>query len=104
MKLTDEQQKQFLAFINAKWRPSSCGICKQNSWGLPQHVYEMREFHGGTLVIGGSPIVPVCPVVCNICGNTVLVNALIAGLDLSQAKQEIVPPPQTNPEPPMGNL
>ena len=37
------------------------------------------EFNQGNLVLGGQ-LVPVVPVVCNNCGNTVLVNAILAGL------------------------
>ena len=32
------------------------------------------------MVIGGSALVPVVPITCGNCGNTVLINAIVAGL------------------------
>jgi len=32
------------------------------------------------MVVGPIPIVPVLPVTCATCGNTVLVNAIVAGV------------------------
>lgn len=41
-------------------------------------VFELREFNDGNFVLGGpnSSIVPLIPVTCDKCGNTVLINAL----------------------------
>ena len=47
---------------------------------MPSEIYEIREFQGGNFIIGGTPIVPVLPVTCGNCGNTVLVNAIVAGV------------------------
>jgi hypothetical protein len=50
-------------------------------------IYELREFHGGNMVIGGnSSIVPLVPVTCKVCGNTVLFNPLIVGISLNEVK------------------
>lgn len=86
MRLTEEQKKKMVEYIQQKWAPpSTCPVCKQNNWNVSSEVYEFREFHGGSMVIGGkSGIVPLIPVTCNYCGNTVLFNALIAGLDLKE--------------------
>lgn len=44
-------------------------------------IFELREFNDGNFVLGpNSAITPVIPVTCSNCGNTVFVNALIAGL------------------------
>jgi hypothetical protein len=39
----------------------------------------LRRYHDGALIGGGDPILPVFPVTCNVCGNTVFFNALKAG-------------------------
>ena len=39
-------------------------------------------------MIVGGPIVPLAPVTCNNCGNTILLNALIAGIVDPQPKKE----------------
>jgi hypothetical protein len=58
-------------------------MCGVGNWNVQDSTFELREFHEGTLVVGG-PIIPVVPVVCTNCGNTILVNAIIAGAVKSQ--------------------
>lgn len=53
-------------------------MCGANAWAVQDKVFQLNEFSSGSLVIGG-PLVPVVPVTCTNCGNTVLVNAIIAG-------------------------
>lgn len=55
-------------------------MCQVGNWNVNDTVFELREFHGGGMVIGGGPIYPVVPVSCNNCGHTVLVNAVMTGL------------------------
>lgn len=86
MKLNAAQHSQLVAHLAGKWKaPVSCSVCKSNDWDVPIEVYELREFHGGNMVIGGgSSLIPVSPVTCKVCGNTVLINPLIAGVDLKE--------------------
>ena len=90
MKLNDKQHQQLNEHIKKSWKPpATCQVCKSNNWNIADSVYELREFHGGDLVVGGSGgIVPLCPVTCNTCGNTVLINPLIAGIDLGGKKND----------------
>lgn len=85
MKLTKDQHKKIIDYIRKKWTtPSTCPVCKNNNWTVSTDVYEVRLFHGGNMVIGGkSSIMPLIPVICNECGNTILFNAIITGLDLT---------------------
>lgn len=62
-------------------------MCQAGTWSVSEKVYELREFTGGGLVIGASPIVPVIPIACTNCGNTIFVNALIVGA-IQQPKKE----------------
>lgn len=85
MKLTDAQYKKLLGHIQGKWKaPVNCPVCHSNDWDVPTVVYELREFHGGNMVIGGGSLIPISPVICKTCGNTVLINPLIAGVDLKE--------------------
>lgn len=70
---------QAIAFLNAKWGLRPCPMCGTSNWTVQGTPFQLMEFHQGNLVVGG-PIVPVIPVICVNCGNTVLVNAIIAGL------------------------
>jgi predicted nucleic-acid-binding Zn-ribbon protein len=69
---------QSLAFLREKWGDRSCPMCGANAWAVQDKVFQLNEFSSGNLVIGG-PLVPVVPVTCTNCGNTVLVNAIISG-------------------------
>jgi hypothetical protein len=88
MKLTEEQHKKLLEHLQKHWKaPVACSICRSNDWDINGMIYELREFHGGNMVIGGnSSIVPLVPVTCKVCGNTVLFNPLIVGISLNEVK------------------
>lgn len=85
MKLTKEQQQIITSKINEKWaKPIACPTCKANSWNISDNVFELRDFNYGNMVIGGVPIIPIVPVICHNCGNTILVNPLILGVELKE--------------------
>lgn len=80
MKLTVEQTEKAKAFVQSKWRaPYPCNCCGHNKWNISNTLFQLIEFHHGNMVIGGE-VAPVLPVICANCGNTVLVNAIVAGL------------------------
>lgn len=86
-KLTTEQKQNLvkrLAFLNK----ISCQSCGSKDWIASENIFEMREFSGGNLVIGGkSAILPVIPVTCKQCGQTIFFNALAIGI-LSQGEKD----------------
>ncbi len=65
--------------LKTKWQSRPCPMCHHGAWSVQDSVFELREFHHGNMVIGGSALVPVVPVTCNNCGNIVLINAIMAG-------------------------
>jgi len=65
--------------LNEKWGVRHCPMCGENSWTVSDTIYELREFQGGNVVIGGGPIYPIIPVSCNNCGNSIMVNAIQSG-------------------------
>jgi len=68
-----------IAFLNSRWGNRSCPMCNEGPWSVQDRVFQLNEFHQGSLVVGG-PLIPVIPVSCGNCGHTVLVNAIIAGV------------------------
>jgi len=70
---------ELVKFLTSKWKNTPCPMCHVGSFNVSDTIYELREFNQGALVIGGAPIIPVIPIICNNCGNTVLVNALLSG-------------------------
>jgi predicted nucleic-acid-binding Zn-ribbon protein len=80
-------------WLNNKWDgPKICPVCKSNNWNVSERPVELREFHRGGLTIGG-PIYPLLAVTCQVCGNTILFNAIVAGLVVPEKPI----PPETKP-------
>lgn len=82
MKLNNEQQKKLVDKLNEVWQPpKTCSVCGQNQWEISDIIFELREFHGGGMAIGGhSSITPVVHATCKKCSNTLFFNALKLGL------------------------
>ena len=89
MKLNPEQSEKALAFIKSKWKPPiKCSCCGSNNWSVTSNVFQLISYTAAGSPVGG-PVVPLFPVTCNNCGNTILINAIIAGL---------VEPPKSAPQ------
>lgn len=73
--------------LRIKWQGRPCQQCGTGSWNVQDKAYELRQFYSGSLVTGGA-VIPVIPVICSNCGNTVLVNAIIAGAVKKDASME----------------
>jgi len=72
--------KRAADWLNTKWQgPKVCPICKNNNWGIPDTLAEVRGFFQGSLVVGG-PVFPVLLVTCNVCGHVLAFNAVVMGL------------------------
>jgi len=65
--------------LQRKWANRPCPMCGIATWSVQDSTYQLIEFTQGALRVGG-PVVPVIPVVCQNCGNTILVNAIVAGV------------------------
>lgn len=79
--MSNYDSKQLIEYLNEKWKGKGCPMCDENQWAISDKAMEIREFHGGNLVVGqNSSIQPVIPINCGNCGNTMLVNGLIAGV------------------------
>ena len=84
-KLDSERAK---AWLDELWQGNKeCHICGNTGWGVVPELMELREYRGGSLIPGG-PIVPLFVVACVTCGNTILFNAIVAGLVEKQEDQE----------------
>lgn len=77
MSLDDKRKQELVSFINERVQLKPCSLCQANSWTLSDTVWEMREFQGGSLYVGG-PVLPVIAITCNQCGNTHFLNAIVA--------------------------
>lgn len=76
-----EEQKKLLSKKLDHLRQASCQICGKKEWIASANIFELREFQGGNLKIGGkSAILPLIPVTCKHCGQTIFFNAISLGI------------------------
>ena len=76
--MTKVATQKVIEYLQEKWK-NPCPMCGDTDWRVQPTAFELREFHGGGLVVTRGPIIPVIPVMCGNCGNTVLVSAILAG-------------------------
>lgn len=79
MPLNKEQQEKAINYLNNKWHEKICPICKGTNWDIHPELYELRQFNGGNMVLGG-PLIPMLVIECTNCGNTISINAMRAGI------------------------
>ena len=86
--MTKVESDNFIRHLSDKWNIRGCPMCGTRNWNVSDKVFELREFHGGSLVLGPGPIVPLIPVICGNCGNVVLVSAIVSGTVTLEKKEE----------------
>ena len=69
----------FIRYLMENWKGKPCQMCGTGDWRIQAAVFQLVPYGEEKLIVG-SPNIPVVPVVCTQCGNTVLVSAKIAGL------------------------
>ena len=88
MKISQADIDAILKWLNHNWQGQKlCPICQKNNWNISDTVYEIREFQGGGLVVGG-PVYPTIGVICNVCGHTLFFNALKLGIIKGPPKKD----------------
>ncbi len=87
MPLDKEQTKHLVDFLLRISQGAKCPLCGKNEWSIADGVWELREYSGGNLRVGG-PIFPIVLLVCSSCGNTMQISAVKAGVVQAQAQKE----------------
>lgn len=69
-----------------------CPMCKQDSisWIGPVSMYTPISLDDRNIFLNG-PIMPLLPIMCSNCGNTVLVNGILAGI-MSTSGERLLKP------------
>ena len=88
--LTKEAQDALFAHINRTWAKKECVHCGMLDWAVHGYItLTIADTLGG---MQGASILPTAAVVCQVCGNTVLVNLVVANVPLPAVKSG--PPPR----------
>lgn len=66
--------------LQTKWHGRSCPMCNAGTWNVQDSTYQLMEFNPQAGLVIGGPVIPVIPIVCSNCGNTLLINAITAGI------------------------
>lgn len=69
-----------LSIINRKWKNKNCLLCGANAWAINGYVTLTMSNVPTEQVIGGGVVLPSAAVICRNCGNTHIINLVIAGL------------------------
>ncbi len=83
-------------FLQAKWMNRPCPMCGSDGWAVQQGMFALLELRDESTAVGNSlpkpvtsaaQVVPVVPVVCKSCGNTVLISAIVANVIAEEGKR-----------------
>jgi hypothetical protein len=85
--------EKLIKYLNSKWGPRPCPMCGSGPWKVQGSIFQLMEYNEGAGLVIGGPIIPVVPVICANCGNTILVNAVI-----SDVVNPSVPPSKEEPK------
>ena len=77
-----EKQQKALKWLNEKWSKEKrkCEICLQDNWNISQDIVAPPIFTNSSSFMLGGVTYPQFMILCNNCGNTKYINAVIAGL------------------------
>lgn len=78
-KFTETEIAKIVSFLKEKWGGRICPLCQSGGWIVQDSCFQLMTYNSGGIVLGG-PVIPVIPVTCNNCSNTVLINAILAGV------------------------
>lgn len=76
--LTDEQIDKTYSYINDKWKGKPCPMCDNREWFIPTNSFELKDFRSPALI--GGTVLPVIPIICTNCSNTIFINAILSGI------------------------
>ena len=75
MKIESEKAQEW---FNKNWQGSKlCPICENKQWQLVEEFVEIRNYNPNP--DGQAGVYPSALIVCVNCGNTLIINAIVAG-------------------------
>jgi hypothetical protein len=61
--------------------PKECSLCGKREWAINEGIFEMREFSYSLKLRLQEGLIPLISIMCNNCGNMLLVNPIALGVD-----------------------
>lgn len=78
-KITEDQAKRILDWLNRKWPGHKCDVCGENDWSLAEDLVTPLVISGKDIQAGGVSY-PMAMVICSNCAQTKFFNAVRIGL------------------------
>lgn len=77
-----QKQEKALQWLEEKWplEKRKCEICDNYDWNISQHIIAPAVFSNNFSLSVGGETYPQFMVLCNNCGNTKYINAVISGI------------------------
>lgn len=83
--MTEKQKRKLQDSLN-KQKLGNCA-CGGSDFTFVDRLYELREFSGGNLVVGGdNSVLPMVVLVCQRCGEIKMLSAIMLGVVDNQEK------------------
>ncbi len=84
----EQKQRVLAAVMKVVPNPGKCTVCGNPTWILGDgFVFLFLQDAGKNVVQLGGPMLPSVPLLCTVCGHTVLLNAMMMGLrDMVESK------------------
>lgn len=67
--------------IDERWGKTGCHLCRANSWTLAEDYTRLELSKFGRTAEMGNRALPCIAIVCTNCGNTILLNMKVLGLE-----------------------
>lgn len=78
---TAQQTRNALSIhVLPKLQRCACPVCQSVDWRVSESIFEMREFFGGAMLLGGGQVLPVILATCHFCGHILPFNAIHVGV------------------------
>jgi hypothetical protein len=72
------ERARFDAWITEKWKHGPCPVCQSNSWSRGGKLHQI--INSSTLFPEGGTSLPAVSLACQVCGYTMFINAITAGI------------------------
>ncbi|QEH70497.1 hypothetical protein [Cellulosilyticum sp. WCF-2] len=81
-------KEKFENHIKEKWYNKACLMCSNNNWTYDDSIFTPLSTGPNNSINLGGKILPLVPVTCTSCGNTIFINALVAQSIDADSKKE----------------
>jgi hypothetical protein len=80
MALDPETTQKLIEHLKRTWTVQACPMCRQNNWEIHGQVTLSLTAGSTGRSSGAGQSLPCAAVICQVCGNSVIVNLVVAAV------------------------